>query len=155
MDTTPKPLKVFVSYSHKDEDLKSELDAHLSALKRSGKIQVWQDRQLLAGTEWDAEIVAELEAADIVLLLLSASFLASKYIWEVEIAKAIERQKAGLTRVIPIFLKPCDIADLPFKGFQGLPRDGKAVTTFANQDEALMQVAKGVRDLVEALGRKS
>ena len=65
------PLKVFLSYAHRDEPLKNELAIHLASLKRQGKIQPWQDREIEAGTEWDAEIKAQLAAADIILLLVT------------------------------------------------------------------------------------
>ena len=61
-----KKLKVFLSYAHEDEEMKNQLDKFLVNLKRSGSIEVWQDRQLLAGTEWDADIKKELAEADII-----------------------------------------------------------------------------------------
>ena len=75
-----KKLKLFLSYAHEDEDMKIQLDKHLIALKRSGKVEVWQDRQILAGQEWDASIKKELETADIILLLISVDFNNSQYI---------------------------------------------------------------------------
>jgi hypothetical protein len=43
-------LNIFISYSHRDERLKNELvDLHLKPLKREGKINTWQDRDITAG----------------------------------------------------------------------------------------------------------
>lgn len=142
--------KVFISYSHKDEAFKDELDAHLSALKRSGLVEVWHDRRIDAGTEWDDEIKSELESAQIILLLVSAGFLASEYIWKVEIARAMERHRAKEAKVIPIFIRACDIKGMPFEGIQGLPRDAKPVASFTDKDEAYLQIAKGIRAVLEA-----
>ena len=145
-----KMKKIFISYSHKDETLKEELDAHLSALKRSKLVEVWHDRRIDPGSNWDNDIKAELESADIILLLVSSNFLASEYIWKIEIARAIERHEAKETRVIPIFLRACDMEGMPFAGLQGIPRDAKPVVSFADKDEAYLQIAKGIRGVLEA-----
>ena len=72
-------LKVFMSYAHEDEALKTELDKALIALKRNEKIEVWQDQQILAGQEWNKGIKDELLSADIILLLISVDFNNSRY----------------------------------------------------------------------------
>lgn len=100
--------QAFVSYSHKDESLRAALDAHLSGLVSQGVIQLWHDRAIEAGAEWEAEIQAHLEAADIVLLLISADFLASPYCYASEMKRAVQRHEQGLARVIPIILRPVD-----------------------------------------------
>jgi hypothetical protein len=141
--------KVFISYSHKDETFKEELDTHFSALKRSGLVDVWHDRRIDAGTEWDDEIKAELESADIILLLVSANFLASEYIWKVEIARAMERHRAKEAKVVPVFIRSCDVKGMPFEGIQGVPRDAKPVASFTDRDEAYVQIAKGIRAILE------
>ena len=70
---------IFYSYAHEDENLRGQLEAHLSALRRQGEIAEWHDRQIVAGSDWAREIDAHLDSADIVLLLLSADFIASDY----------------------------------------------------------------------------
>jgi hypothetical protein len=50
-----RPIEVFCAYSHKDEALRDELEAHLSPLKRSSVISVWHDRRISAGKEWTDE----------------------------------------------------------------------------------------------------
>lgn len=143
-------LNVFISYAHKDEAFKEALDTHLTMLKRSDKIATWNDRAILAGTEWDDEIKEQLEQANIIILLVSASFLASKYIWENELTLAMEWHKKKEVRIVPVFIKPCDWKDAPFGSVQGLPRDAKPVGDPDN-DEAWVGVAKGIRDLVDDL----
>ncbi|ESA34523.1 tir domain-containing protein [Leptolyngbya sp. Heron Island J] len=146
-----EPLGVFISYSHRDEELKEELEMHLSALKRQGKIKPWQDRAIEAGTEWDAEIKTKLEAAQIILLLVTPRFLFSEYINDIELKRAMERHEAGTARVIPIILKPVDFKGTPFAKLQALPKDAKPVTRWDDQDEAFVNVVRGIRRVVEAL----
>lgn len=141
--------KVFLSYSHKDEDIKENLDVFLSTLKRSNKIDTWNDRKILGGQNWDNVIKKELEEADVILLLISAYFINSNYIWNVELAKAIDKHNKGEAIVIPIFCKPCDFKDTPFQSIQGYPKDAKFITTYANRDLAYAEVVKGIRAAIE------
>jgi hypothetical protein len=76
----PEPVKVFYSYAHKDESLRDELAKHLSPLQRRGLLYAWRDRRIPHGSEWDLEIKQHLEAAQIILLLISPDFLASDYL---------------------------------------------------------------------------
>ncbi|MEO1297906.1 MAG: toll/interleukin-1 receptor domain-containing protein [Cyanobacteria bacterium J06636_16] len=145
------PLDVFISYSHKDEDLKEELEVHLSTLTRQNKIKPWQDRTLEAGTEWDPQIKAALEAAQIILLLITPRFMASNYINDVELTRALERHRAGAARVIPIILKPVDLVGTPIAQLQALPKDAKPITRWGDQDEAFLDVVKGIRRVVDSL----
>lgn len=153
-DVQPQPIAVFVSYSHKDEDLREELDVHLSNLKNQGKISAWNDRAIEAGTEWDAEIKAKLESADVILLLISPRFMASQYCYDLEMQRAMQRHKEGTARVIPIFLKPVDWKDTPFSTLAALPTDARPITTWENQDEAFLNVVQGIRRAVESLQAK-
>lgn len=147
-------LKVFVSYCHKDEELKDDLCAHLAPLTRQEKIEIWQDRALEAGTEWDDVIKTNFEKADVILLLITSWFINSDYCYAKELRWAIDRHDRGEARVIPIMMKPCDWQGAPFSKLAFLPKDGKPVTTWENQDEALMDAAKGIRRVVEALAKK-
>lgn len=137
--------KVFFSYSHKDEPLRNELENHLAMLKRDGTIETWHDRRILAGADLDEEIDANLEQAEIILLLVSASFLASEYCYQREMTRALEKHAEGSATVIPVILKPCDWTPSPFGKLMAVPTDGMAVTMFGNQDEALSIVAKELR----------
>ena len=146
-----KSLNIFLSYSHKDEELKEQLDTHLAALKRNNLIQTWNDRAILTGEEWDIAIKTQLAQADIILLLVSANFIASEYIWKVEITQAMKRHDNKEVVVVPVFIKPCDWKGMPFEKLQGLPKDAIPVTKHNDRDEVLMTIAKSIRSLVERL----
>src|SRR5919199_1433076 len=99
-------IEVFVSYSHKDEALWHELENHLALLRRHGVITTWYDRQITAGSEWAQEIDTHLTAAQILLLLISADFLASDYCYGIELQRAMARHAAREARVIPVIVAP-------------------------------------------------
>lgn len=136
---------VFFSYSHKDEQMRNELENHLAVLKRDGTIETWHDRRILAGADLDQEIDSKLEQAEIILLLVSANFLSSEYCYQREMTRALEKHAEGSATVIPVILKPCDWTPSPFGKLMAVPTDGMAVTMFGNQDEAFSIVAKELR----------
>lgn len=143
---------VFFSYSHKDEALRDQLETHLALLRNQGLIEAWHDRRIVAGDEFDDTILARIAAADIILLLVSSDFISSPYCYSREMMKAMERHDSGAARVIPVILRPCDWTSAPFGKLLAAPRDGKAVTSWPDRDEAFTDVAKQVRRAVEALG---
>lgn len=146
------PVKVFFAYSHKDEDLRDQLDVQLSMLKHEGIIESWYDRSITAGSTLDPSIDAKLEEANIILLLVSPDFLASEYCYEVEMNRALERHRSGQARVIPVILRPCDWSHAPFADLLAVPRDGKPVTKWQNKDEAFLDIAKSIRKVIEEIG---
>jgi anti-sigma regulatory factor (Ser/Thr protein kinase) len=145
---TRQPAEVFFSYSHRDEKLRDGLQDHLALLQRENVITGWHDRKIGAGDEWRGQIDEHLELADIILLLVSASFLASDYCYDVELARALERHDAGEARVIPVILRPVDWTTAPFARLQALPRDAQPVTTWRNRDQAYANIAEGLRKVV-------
>jgi tetratricopeptide (TPR) repeat protein len=143
-------IEVFFSYSHKDVEWRTRLDDHLSFLKREKKIQSWHDSMIQAGDEWRGEIEARLSSADVILLLISASFAASEFCYTLEMERAMERHEAGEAVVIPILLHPCDWTQAPFSKLQALP-GGTPLSLAPNPEEALYNVARRIRERVEEL----
>src|SRR6266516_2618114 len=147
----PEPVTVFLSYAHEDEPLRKELEKHLSLLQRQGLVSTWQDRRIMAGTDWAREIDEHLKNASIILLLISADFLASDYCYGIEMQCALNRDKVSQARVIPIMVRPVNWKGAPFAHLQALPTDARAITIWNNRDEAWTNVAAGIRRVIEEL----
>jgi hypothetical protein len=143
---------VFFSYSHADEALRDQLEKQLTLLKRQGIIDVWHDRRIGAGQDFATEIDRHVETDDIILLLVSADFLASDYCYEKEMMRAMERHAAGDAIVIPVILRACDWHGAPFGKLNATPPDGRPVTQFPDRDQALLEVARAVRSAAERFG---
>lgn len=140
--TETSRFRVFISYSHGDEEDFAELNKHLTLLQRHDVLSVWHDRYIRAGDEFDNVISDELEAADIVLLLVSVNFLASNYCYEIELSRAMERHHAGEATVIPIIIKHCDNwQSAPFGKLNAAPPGGKPIEDFSTKDKGFTQVA--------------
>ena len=148
------PFKVFISYSHRDMELRKELDRHLRMLNRQNIISTWTDSDISPGTEWKPQIMENLNNAQIILLLISADFIDSEFCYSIEMEKALARHKADKARVIPIILRPVYWEIAPFGKLQALPSGGKAVTLWNSRDEAFRNIAEGIVAAVDDLKQK-
>jgi hypothetical protein len=145
------PFSVFISYSHHDRELREELEKHLSNLKRQNIITSWYDGDISPGTEWRSQIIDHLNTDQIILLLISADFMASDFCYSVEMTQAIARHDANQTRVLPIILRPTDWQGAPFAKLKLLPTDGKAITKWPTHDDAFEDIVRGIRAAIADL----
>jgi TIR domain len=122
-----------------------------ASLKNQGFIESWHDRKILPGREWAGDIDENLEKADVILLLVTADFLASDYCFKNEAARALERHEAGAACVIPVLLKSVDWSGAPFAKLQALPKDAKPVSKWTRRSDAWTDVTMGIRRAVEEL----
>lgn len=150
-----RPLNLFFSYSSRDEQLREELEIHLSVLRREGLISPWSYRRIVPGERWEDAIDEKLNAADIILLLISAYFMNSDYCWSVELTSALQRHERGEARVIPVVLRDCDWKTQDFASLQALPTSGKPITRFRPRDAGWTDVVLGIRNTVSAFGSSS
>ena len=141
-------MKAFISYSHRDAVALDRLHTHLAPLRLEGLIDAWFDRQILAGGNIDAEVDEALEYCDVFLMLVSPDFLASDYCVNIEMKRALERHNYDGAPVIPIIVEPCDWTSSLGK-FKALPRDGKPISEWTNQNSAYLDVVKGLRRIIE------
>lgn len=150
---TMEPIKIFISYAHRDETRKNDLIEYLAPLKREGLISIWDDRAIDAGQEWKKEIDQQLQSARVILLLISHRFINSDFCHNVEMTKAMERNESGEATVIPIILSNCDWSGASFAKLQMLPKDAVPVNdkSWHNPEDAFTEVAKGIRRVVERL----
>ncbi|MFL6211649.1 MAG: toll/interleukin-1 receptor domain-containing protein [Pyrinomonadaceae bacterium] len=152
--TSYVPIEVFISYSHKDGRLYDRLVTNLASLKREGVITDWHDRMIPPGNEWAKDIDEHLNKAKIILLLVSADFIASDYCYDVEVKRAMERHEAGEASVIPVILRPCHWQVALFAKLQALPVGARPVTKWPNQAEAFLSIVKGIRKAVNEIDKR-
>jgi hypothetical protein len=151
----------FISYTHADTTLKEQLVRHLAPLGREGLIELWHDGMLRPGEHLDPAVQAALSASDVVILLVSADFIASEYCYEQEMLRAFARQRDGTARVIPIILRPCQWKGVPIGNgetlseFVALPKDGKPVISWPDTDTAFDNAVGSIRDMLKADSRSS
>jgi hypothetical protein len=139
-----RPLEIFFSYAHEDEELMDVVRRQLVVHERTGRIVKWHDRKIPAGEEWRRQIDQRIEQAHVILLFMSPHFIESHYCYEIEGEIALRRHQDGSARVIPVVLRPCEWTITPFGDLQALPRDGLPVTQWPDRDQAALDVARGI-----------
>jgi DnaJ-class molecular chaperone len=144
-------INIFYCYAREDKILRDDLEIHLSGLRRQNYIMTWYDREISPGIEWKKEIHTHLNAAHIILLLISPHFMASDYCYGIEMKQALDKHSKGTARVIPIIIRPVDWEDAPFSDLQVLPTNAKPVTSWPNSDEAFWDVAREIRKVTKEL----
>lgn len=95
--------KVFLSYSHEDQQAVAELRPFLVPLERAGLVAWWDDSRLRLGDDWEGEIERVLETVEVAVLILSQDFLNSDFIRELELPRILARARQQRLRVIPVF----------------------------------------------------
>src|SRR5205823_14212661 len=147
-------VKIFFCYAHEDEQLLHKLKNYLIPLKRTGLIDIWHDRDISAGTDWEQQIKSHLNQAQIILLLVSPDFMVSDYCYGIEMQRALERHDLGEARVIPIILRHVYWQGVLGR-LQALPTDARPIKSWPDLDEALYNVTEEIRKVIEEIAPKS
>ncbi len=143
-----KPMKFFVSYSSKDEKYKDELKKHFKGVIDNGLMDYWDGKIILPGEYWDTEIKKKLEEADVILLLISVDFMNSDYINNVELKHALEREKQGLVKIIPILVRTCDFESSPLNNRHSLPVGKKPIEEWDNKEAAYVNIVEQIKKIL-------
>jgi TIR domain len=150
MQTEPTAvISIFASYAPQDTPLQRELKEHLRPLQRAGLIELWPDRDMSAGTEWEQQSSQLFHAAQIILLLVSIDYLNSDYCSGVEMKQALERHERGEVWLLPLLVRPCFWNRSPLGKLQVLPNNGQPVTTWANREEAWLDVVQALSRVID------
>lgn len=141
--------KVTILYCEADEKLSNELDKHLATLKNNKLIQTWLPSRILPGQQSDQIIEENIKNADIILLIISANFLASDELYKNQLQQALQKHSQGTAIVIPILMRPCLFEDTPFAKLPTLlPRMDGAVLEWESRDEAFTHIAQEIEKML-------
>lgn len=139
-------MKLFYSYSRKDEEYRDELEKHLSVLRNNGLVEFWHDGRILAGQEFQGEIDQNLKDSDLIVFLVSSDFLSSKACKDEMEFALNESSKRDIT-LIPIIVRQCDWKSSSLGDLQALPKDLKAISDWSDRDAAFLNVVEGITEV--------
>jgi len=144
-------VKVFISYSHKDENYRRALEQRLNVLKAAGRIDTWDDRKVPPGAKWEQKIKKNLDKSQLILFLVSIDFLDSGFVQKVEIPTALKRQDEEGTVLVPIIVRSVDWSNVKqLNSLQALPilrgveEELVPVDDWPSKDRAWTEVEKGL-----------
>ncbi len=147
-------IKVFTIYANADRQHKERLETQLSPYIWNGLMDLSDRDRINPGTALiQQEIDKQIDSSQVILLLISPHFPASKQCLA-EMARAMQRRATNKTIIIPIYIRPTDWPEAPFEGLLALPRSGEPVNSWSKVDEAWYNVAVDIRKACEGL-RKS
>lgn len=135
----------FISYSHADSKHLDRLHKHMAPLLRDEAFDTWTDHEILAGAKLDNEVTMALRSSQVFIALVSADYLASTYCYEKEFQEAQKLEAEGKLLIVPIIVEPCDWLSSPFSSRMALPKDGKAISEWTNENVAYLNVIQGLR----------
>jgi internalin A len=147
-------MQLFISYAHQNEKELTPFRQHLTLLSQQGYIQVWQDRDLVAGEQWETGIREALGRAEIVLVFYTTGARVSTFIQETELPMALARSDAGECTVIWVPLERNDLdpqhpLEKRLKALQCATRDAQPIYEFEIVPKGWLQVEQSIRRAVE------
>lgn len=135
----------FISYSHADSKHLERLHKHMAQLLRDEVFETWTDHAIVAGSNLDAEVFFALRSSQVFIALVSPDYLASNYCYEKEFEAAQTLEAEGKLHIVPVIVEPCDWLSSPFKTRMALPKDGKPIPEWTNENVAYLNVIQGLR----------
>jgi hypothetical protein len=141
----------FISYSHKDRKYLQELRNHLVPYVRSEMVDTWDDTNLVPGSKWYEEIEKALASTKIAILLVSADFLASEFIRNVELSSFLRASELEAAIILSVILRPCAFENTILAQFQAVNAPSNPLSKMkpGQRDEVWRKVAELVSDALE------
>jgi hypothetical protein len=151
MEEKKSAVRIVISYAKEDLDLLKKLKKHLHPLTMNGDVDIWDDCDILPGTEWSSETGTRLQKAHIILLLISPDYIALDYCYSISVKKALVRHEKGVTHVLPIILRHVGWKQTPFGKLKPLPSSEYPIVGqhWPYIDEAFKNVADSIGKVVE------
>lgn len=145
----------FVCYSHADARWQERLLTHLDPLEREGVLDIWSDKRIEIGDDWNAEIIKALGRASVAILLISADFLASEFVRRVELPALLAAAEENGCRVVPILVRASTFNQTPgLSNFQHANPNGKTLASLSEEDaeQVLANVARWLLSFIKKQG---
>lgn len=146
--------QAFLSYAHADEDYVKRLRIHLKPLEKKYNFIVWDDKKLKPGDKWKDEILQNIEHSSVVILLISADFLASQFVMDFEYPKALAQAKDKGTKIVALIASPCLFEEFEIYDFQAINSPNETLQDLENnaaaQERVFVECAKTVSRYLNA-----
>jgi hypothetical protein len=154
-ESREKTVHVFVSYAREDKrwldpEYRCNLIPFLAESLRRYDVVFWYDSELKPGDVFKRQIEAEIDQAQIALLIVSQSFLNSEFIEQVEMPRIAERARQGETIVIPVLVEPCDWSDYPFLADRQMVPSANPLIDFTESEAKWAKVKFQILDGLKA-----
>jgi hypothetical protein len=147
-------IKIIFAYSqnNQDEKLRKALEEQLHLLNSLDVDTKWYKYQVETERDWENEICKDLNRADLIVLLVSSTFMHELHEhWNVPVKRAKERYEDEEVTLIPVLLREVYGWQRVLGDLIPLPNNGIAIGSSPNRDAAFVEVAQGIVEKVEEL----
>jgi TIR domain len=145
--------KVFISYSHKDQEWLAQLQNMMKPLVRSGAVLPWADTMIRTGADWHEQIQTALTTAKVGVILVSSNFLASDFIAEVELPALLTAAAEEGLQVCWILVSACLHETSGLSGFQAAHDISRPLDSLTLQSRMESSPASPVKSTVSPTHR--
>ena len=146
-----KPQVALLS-AHRDQQWAGRILTHLSVLERTGKIAIWDDTRIAAGSEWAERFAEMLADAAIVIPIVTADFLASDFVAGDSIKHMLRRAETGEAVILPVIAEPCLWTQVHWLAQRHvIPRDGKPLSAHRNSEAPLAELVQTVSEISQVM----
>jgi hypothetical protein len=158
--------RVFISYSHQDEEFLQAFQVHLKPWEDRKLLDIWSDRDIETSQDWHQTIQAALQETAVAVLLISPNFLASDYIRQQELPDLLRAREEGELDLACLYMRDSGVDDddaafevtlstgetfsVKLTKYQGLnnPRDVVADMSASARDTLYKQAAAEIKALM-------
>jgi len=150
--TVMNSLKIFFLYSKSDKRLAEILMHYLTPMVKMRKVDICDGSEVIAGKDWDLDTKERYNQSDIYIALISPDFVASDFCYQDDLKLVIEKHQNKRAVMLPIlvrftpFWKELGIGKLDY-----LPIDGKPISQWKDEEEALFEIMKYIKKLIKKL----
>ena len=144
---------IFISYSRADVKYLEQIKTHLQVLVNYDQenIYVWDDSQIVSGSNWEDEIKFQISCCQIALLLVSPNFLASKFIKEKEMPEILRaaRERGTSIQILNVQHSPFDVVKI-LEGIQHLNEPEEPLSGLNENELArtLTEITRRLRNII-------
>ncbi|MEM1331540.1 MAG: COR domain-containing protein, partial [Planctomycetota bacterium] len=153
-DKVWKP-RVFICYSKESSLQRKKLEQRLKILKNEGKLDGhWHDHMIDPGDSWHSEILDHLNKAQIFIVLTTDALLATDYVTDIEIPRAIELEEAGKLVIVPVILEAGRWEESVLASRQVVPKKGSPLNEWRPRSAGWKSISDGIARVAESLIEK-
>lgn len=149
----PKP-RIFLSYSHRDSRWLDDFVIMLKPGLKGDHILLWSDQKIGVGALWREEIEEAMRLASVAVFLVSADFIASRFVEEVELPTLLAAAEQRGLKIFWIAVRPCLYGESRLSEYQCANDPSKPLSQLskAKREQAIADISREILAVTKAAG---
>ena len=144
--------QVFIGYASVDKKWLDLLVEHLQPIKDYHELDFWSDHDIESGDNWRIEINNALKRARVAVLLVTRSFLKSRFIHFVELPEILSAADNKQLRAIWIPVKPSNVTFTPIIKLEAAWKDINNTLVDMNEGNRDRYIVSATQEIAKYMG---